>query len=206
MVKLIGISPCRTGTTSLARSFMLLGYRSTLHTSSLAKSAYLARAVQKTFKSDQMPVALMSRFDALVDLPVSLFPKLTFNSWPTAKFVYLDREPDEWYESSRAVIPPLIERAKETAQPGQEFVIRFLEDVFLNSSAPIPLLNRNASIKWMRQQKSEVCTTIPADRLLISKIEMGWGPICDFLDCAHPDIEFPVSNQREIVRTWCATN
>jgi Sulfotransferase domain len=39
-----------------------------------------------------------------------------------------------------------------------------------------------------------VTAGLPRDRLLVMSVGEGWGPLCDFLACDVPDVDFPRVN------------
>jgi hypothetical protein len=46
----------------------------------------------------------------------------------------------------------------------------------------------------------EVTAAVPADRLLVFKVDDGWGPLCNFLDVEKPESEFPNLNDRASIK------
>ena len=45
--------------------------------------------------------------------------------------------------------------------------------------------------------------TIPSDKLLIYHVNKGWGPLCEFLNVAVPEIPFPkVNDTAEMLRKF----
>ena len=45
--------------------------------------------------------------------------------------------------------------------------------------------------------------TIPSDKLLIYHVNMGWRPLCEFLNVAVPEIPFPkVNDTAEMLRKF----
>jgi hypothetical protein len=45
--------------------------------------------------------------------------------------------------------------------------------------------------------------TIPADKLLIYRVNEGWGPLCEFLNVDKPEIPFPkVNDTSEMLRNF----
>jgi hypothetical protein len=45
--------------------------------------------------------------------------------------------------------------------------------------------------------------TIPADKLLIYRVNEGWGPLCEFLNVDKPEIPFPkVNDTAEMLRNF----
>ena len=50
------------------------------------------------------------------------------------------------------------------------------------------------AVQYYNDWKEEVLKEVPADRLLISQVKEGWGPLCTFLGVPEPDQPFPNVN------------
>jgi hypothetical protein len=46
----------------------------------------------------------------------------------------------------------------------------------------------------------EVKAAVPASKLLVFKVDEGWGPLCAFLGVSRPDAEFPNLNDRAAIK------
>jgi len=57
--------------------------------------------------------------------------------------------------------------------------------------------DREKAIARYHQHIDEVRSAIPAERLLIFSADMGWEPLCRFLDVPVPDTPFPNVNDKE---------
>ena len=49
-------------------------------------------------------------------------------------------------------------------------------------------------IDTMHRHNEEVQRTVPAERLLVWRVEDGWQPLCEFLEVPVPDSPFPHVN------------
>lgn len=171
-----------------------LGFGHSFHTSLLAKNASLARTVYRAYRDRRLPVSLLNRFDAAFDLPTSLFPLQAYNTWPSAKFIYVQREPHEWYERATVTIPEMVRRAEALRRPGTEYFSAFLREVFMERDSMIPIKDEKRSLAWFRCTKKKIESHIPASQLLITSVGSGWQPICDFLNVSIPNESFPRTN------------
>ena len=46
----------------------------------------------------------------------------------------------------------------------------------------------------------EVKAAVPADKLLVFKVDQGWAPLCAFLGVPRPETEFPNLNDRAQIK------
>ena len=84
----------KTGTTTLGKSFELLGYRNSSFNKNVWRNYYLKGRIDKV-------LYYTSKFDSFDDLPwlkEDLIPVLDEN-FPGSKFVYLERNIDDWKNS-----------------------------------------------------------------------------------------------------------
>ena len=62
--------------------------------------------------------------------------------------------------------------------------------------------DRTKAIARYNAHVEELKSAVPADRLLIFRVDQGWAPLCAFLGVPQPDTEFPNLNDRaEIKKT-----
>jgi hypothetical protein len=134
--------------------------------------------------------------------------------WPNAKVVYTVRDPASWQKSAldtiyfsrrvmhesfgHSVIVPI----NSILLPGMMRFNRWTdaliwEKVFfrggkqqdLHGEAGLALIKAR-----MEEWDAAVKKAIPADRLLVYRVEQGWEPLCKFLNKPIPDKPFPRVN------------
>lgn len=59
-------------------------------------------------------------------------------------------------------------------------------------------------IGFFNQRSDEIVDAIAPDRLLVYRVEEGWGPLCEFLGVPVPETEFPRINSRDETRQLLA--
>lgn len=72
-----------------------------------------------------------------------------------------------------------------------------MNEVTILKSLEGNLHDRDHMIQRFQRHTEEVRDTIPPERLLVYEVRQGWGPLCDFLGVAPPDMPFPRANSRE---------
>ena len=148
------------------------------------------------------------KYTATVDNPGCCVWRELLQAYPQAKVLLTlhPRGPEAWYESTIDTI---------------YFTESRWQFKFLSLFTPFAKKMRNMSSKliWQRSHKGtmedrkaalaryqehidEIKAAVPADKLLIFKVDQGWGPLCDFLGVEAPDKPFPNVNDRaEIKKT-----
>ena len=111
---------------------------------------------------------------------------------PNHKFIYMDRDVDEWKDSFERVglhrnYATLLKLEKRNGY--QELDKNCLAEVF---DGPY---DTNTAEAVFNKHKEDVFDLIPVDRLLVYKLSDGWAPFCKFLDKPIPTEEMPHINK-----------
>ena len=149
---------------------------------------------------------LFSGFNSAVDFPVCLFYEELVNKFPDAKFILTLRDFDTWYESTANTIykvPTMLpDWFKRVVYPIRMFIELQVNLIWVG------LFKNNFSDKEStelvyNEHIESVKKTIPADKLLIYRVNEGWGPLCEFLNVDKPEIPFPkVNDTAEMLRNF----
>ena len=149
---------------------------------------------------------LFSGFNSAVDFPVCLFYEELVKKFPDAKFILTLRDFDTWYESTANTIykvPTMLpEWFKLVVYP-----IRMFIELQVNLIWVGLFKNNFSDIEYTELVYNEhlksVKKTIPADKLLIYRVNEGWAPLCEFLNVDKPEIPFPkVNDTAEMLRNF----
>ena len=149
---------------------------------------------------------LFMGFNSAVDFPVSLFYEELINKFTDSKFILTLRDFDTWYESTANTIykvPTMLpDWFKRVVYPIRMFIELQVNLIWLG------LFKNNFSDRQFtelvyNEHIESVKKTIPADKLLIYRINEGWGPLCEFLNVDKPEIPFPkVNDTAEMLRNF----
>ena len=149
---------------------------------------------------------LFSGFNSAVDFPVCLFYEELVNKFPDAKFILTLRDFDTWYESTANTIykvPTMLpDWFKRVVYPIRMFIELQVNliwvGLFKNNFS-----DRESTELVYNEHIESVKKTIPADKLLIYRVNEGWGPLCEFLNVDKPEIPFPkVNDTAEMLRNF----
>ena len=78
---------------------------------------------------------------------------------------------------------------------GKPDALQLVDSAMLN--AAFGSLNSKSTVlfkKKYREHNERVQAVIPKKKLLIYNVKQGWKPLCDFLGCDVPELEFPREN------------
>ena len=149
---------------------------------------------------------LFSGFNSAVDFPVCLFYEQLINKFPDAKFILTLRDFDTWYISTANTIykvPSILpDWFKGVVYPIRIFIAMQVNliwvGLFKNNFS-----DRESTELVYNEHIESVKKTIPADKLLIYRINEGWGPLCEFLNVENPETPFPkVNDTAEMLRNF----
>jgi predicted naringenin-chalcone synthase len=204
LVKVVGAGYTRTGTLSLTAALEALGIERCLH-----PLVAPADAAAVSARGEEGPAAwreaLGDRQGALGWVGAHHYREL-LEAWPDALVLLSVRDPEEWYASYASCI----RAARELALAGGEQLEAAesaIVDGLMMVDGPVwkglldgSLVEREGALARYERHNNEVLANVPAERLLVYEVEQGWGPLCEFLGVAEPDLDFPHLNDRRAFR------
>ena len=147
-------------------------------------------------------------YTAAVDNPACCVWRELLEANPDAKVLLTlhPRGPEAWYESTIDTIyftENLWQfKVIELFTPFGRKMGNMSSKLIWQRSHKGTMNDRTAAIARYEEHIEEVKAAVPADRLLIFRVDQGWEPLCKFLDVEMPDSEFPNVNDRaEIKKT-----
>ena len=206
-MKIICAGLPKTGTTSLAKALRVLGFivfdceeHLDLHLNEW--SDIYCEGKSSDFASMYKDV------DAVTDVPPAFWFEEIYEAFPDAKVILSLRDNEEvWVKSwanQNQVIQSLggfpngiiLKWPHVIAQRirGKHTVFEVL-DPMLN--ALFGSVNSKSTVlfkKKYREHNERVQAVIPKEKLLIYNVKQGWKPLCEFLGCDVPEVEFPREN------------
>lgn len=201
---LIGAGFSRTGTTSLKAAIEKLGVGPCINMTQLVgnpREADKWRAAQAGEATDWKE--LLADYSATVAWPGCSFWEPLAATFPQAKVIVTVRNPTGWYESFRDTLLPLWQVGVAGGTSGISSDYRpYFELVRLISQTTFgdKLDDADHCMRVFEQHNQAVIDAIPADRLLVFRVEEGWEPLCEFLGAAVPADDFPRLNDRDSFR------
>ncbi|BCS21630.1 sulfotransferase family protein [Aspergillus puulaauensis] len=211
-MQVLALGMSRSGTESLRRALIMLGYDHVYHGFDMSESrpmqwkqwALLGRRkfglTGTSHKGD--PGIKREDFDeilghaeAVTDQPCSIFASELIKAYPEAKVILNHRDVDSWYESITALILPHARgfwyHVLPWFQPDMYWAVQYTVHCF--NMHFYGSLERNG--KWVYEQHSATIKgAVAPERLLVWRVQDGWEPLCRFLDKPIPVEEFPTGN------------
>lgn len=167
--KIFVISLPRTGTKSICTMLQILGYR-TYHCPSVRLQAQLQN----------------NDFDVFADTPVycpSIFKKVCDD--PSNKFIYIDRNVNEWIESFERM---KLHDAYMDYMTRSDILYRTsrLDKLCLSEIFDNVDYRSEIAMEKFHKHKAGVLACIKHEQLLIYNFNDGWSNLCDFLGKSLP--------------------
>ena len=201
---LICVGHGRTGTTSLQRALELLGLKTAHYGRLTMELVRLGEGCGRRTVLDPKPYEAV---DAVIDSPVPSFYLELMARFPNSKVILTVRNPTSWLASHTRHYSKF-----ESAQPKAQYLPtdfalnkdtrtyymsdrdvspNRMHDFGTNCPSPSQALKRYLS------HNAAVRATVPRGRLLELDIcgNVGWEPLCNFLEKNVPDSHFPHLNK-----------
>ncbi len=194
-MQVIGAGFGRTGTMSMQAALEILGYRC-YHMKEVTEHAGHLQAWHDLV-ADRAAMdwhALFADFEATVDFPACIYYRELLEAFPEAKVVLNVRDADRWFDSFLTLQQTTdqfrVFRFIPRARRFLDFVDTLLPKVFTDPR------DRSRCIEVFERHNREVQEHVPADRLLVFRVQDGWEPLCRFLGRDVPTgVAFPHLNE-----------
>lgn len=194
-MKIVGAGCPRTGTLSTHAALTRLGFPC-YHMAEVAMHEEHTRAWY-AFLVEKKPMdwkALFANYQATVDAPAAFFYREILDVFPDAKVLLNLRDPESWYKSYMTLRGAMEHfRPHRSTNPRLDMWLRVTEaihDDIMGGSD-----DRADCIAAFNAHNRRVEEEIAKDRLLVFRVQEGWGPLCRFLERDAPDEPFPHLNE-----------
>ncbi|KIJ33593.1 hypothetical protein M422DRAFT_264354 [Sphaerobolus stellatus SS14] len=201
-IRVICLGLGRTGTVSLTAALEILGCGPCYHTSKWMDSRpsdYLKWVEQYEKGGDpELIDDILQGYVSVLDQPAANFPETLYRAYPEAKFILTTRDPKKWERSMKLTIQPVIEMFLAEAEPEEWHKYALIWNKLRRKLQPELLTDDLADVLVKHNKRVE--ELIPADQLLVYKVEDGWEPLIEFLGVPIPDVPFPNVNNTDMFR------
>ena len=197
-LSIVGAGFGRTGTLSLKSALETLGVGPCYHMIEVHNNASHAdvwTAASNAEKTDWDSV--FENYGSIVDWPGCFFWKELADYYPDAKVLLSVRDPEKWYLSVTNTIYQLLSQPlpdKDAPGYSQRYMT---QQIILDKTFDNRFEDKDYAISVYQKHIETVQHSIPADRLLTFNVADGWSPLCEFLNVAIPDSDFPRVNSTE---------
>ena len=190
-LEVIGVGQGRTGTASVKVALEHIGIGRCYHMGEAVSIPGAADLWVEAADGNPAWEKIFNGFSAAVDNPICAFWRELIDYYQDAKILLTIRSAEKWFDSTQATI---------YAQDTLDFTLgtdfrEFLEKTTYTFGDRVH--NRDYMTNYFNDYNAEIIRSIPAERLLIFKVQDGWEPLCNFLDLPIPDIPFPHVNTKD---------
>ncbi|MFE0156625.1 sulfotransferase family protein [Nonomuraea sp. NPDC059007] len=208
-MKVIGVGVGRTGTLSLKAALERLGLGPCFHGRHVLD--HPDRLPMWRAAAAGRPVsweAVFAGYASSVDWPGAAFWPEILTTFPGAKVILTERDPEAWYASVSRTIYRMFGDAEPDARvaearrtvPGLDVFTAFHRAMIWDGFFSGRFTDRAHAIAVYEEHNAEVRRAVPSERLLVIEPGSGWGPLCDFLGVPAPGEPYPHLNDPE--RFW----
>lgn len=196
-LKIIGAGWGRTGTVSLRTALTILGHTphhmSEVFAHPEQAELFVEAADDPTFDWQR----IYADYTATLDWPGCAFWRELADAYPEAKVLLSVRDPAQWFDSYRSTIyrPVALGWSDDHTGAWNTMARRVIVERSFDGEAH----DRQHLTEAFRRHNETVQATIAPERLLVHRVDQGWGPLCEFLGLPVPDEPFPHLNTRA---TW----
>ncbi|KIJ46145.1 hypothetical protein M422DRAFT_250179 [Sphaerobolus stellatus SS14] len=185
-IRVICLGLGRTGTVSLTAALEILGCGPCYHTSKRMDSRpsdnYFGKSgLGRTLEGGDPELIddILQGYVSVLDQPAANFPETLYRAYPEAKFILTTRNPKKWERSMKLTIQPVIEMFLAEAEPEEWHKYALVWNKLRTKLQPELLTDDLANVLVKHNKRVE--ELIPADQLLVYKVEDGWEPLTEFL-------------------------
>lgn len=191
-LKIIGAGMGRTGTASLKVALETLGVGHCYHMSEVLKNPEYTKDWINAAGGHADWDKIFHGYSATVDNPGCNYWKALADYYPEAKVILTVRDADKWFDSTNETIHSLEFASFIKNSPFGEMVQKTIWD-FMEQR----MQDRDYMIDFFNKRTSEIKNYIAPERLLVYQVSEGWQPLCEFLNIAVPETDFPRINSRD---------
>lgn len=202
-LQVIGVGMHRTGSMSVKAALERLGFGPCYHgLEALRRSRdgeHWLAAYEAGGAVDWS--VIFDGYRATLDWPTAYFWEQLAAAYPDAKILLTVRDPEAWWESHAAMFQRGFafdgELTDEQRQWAQESGFARMQAALATVVPAVfdgRVTDKEHCLRVFDQHNTRVLRTVPAERLLVYRVQEGWDPLCRFLGVDVPDEPFPHVN------------
>lgn len=149
---------------------------------------------------------VFEKYTATVDNPGCCVWRELLEAYPEAKVILTlhPRGPEAWYESTIDTIyfTETMWQFKflKLMTPFARKMGNMTSKLIWQRSHKGTMVDKSAAIARYHKHLEEIKAEVSQEKLLIFKVDQGWGPICRFLGVDIPETDFPNVNDRAAIK------
>jgi hypothetical protein len=202
-LRVIGVGMHRTGSMSVKTALERLGFGPCYHG---------LEALRRHTDGDHWLAAfeapgevdwsmIFAGYRSTLDWPTIHFWEQLAAAYPNAKILLTDRDPDQWWAShvsmfqlSAKLEQELTDEQRQWAQRSGFGRMQTALATVVSATFDGEVFDKAHCLRVFEQHYERVRRTVPAERLLVYRVQDGWEPLCRFLGVDAPREPFPRVN------------
>ena len=202
-MKLIGAGMPRTGTLTQKMALEMLGLGPCYHMVNVLGDLEQARYWDRALDGEAPWKEVFDGYNSTVDWPGGYFYRELMDFYPEAKVLLSVRDPESWERSMRQTVWAvrhgeslirLLSSAQAHVNPPWQGFLNMIDRLVWGATFGAGHEAPEQMIEKMLRHNEQVERDVPAERLLVWRVEEGWQPLCEFLEVPVPDAPFPHIN------------
>jgi hypothetical protein len=202
-LQVIGVGMHRTGSMSVKAALERLGFGPCYHgMEALRRSTdgeHWLAAFEAAGQVDWS--AIFDGYRATLDWPTIYFWEQLAAAYPDATILLTDRDPERWWDSHVAMFQlaavleeELTDEQRQWAQESGFAQMQTALGTIVSATFDGRVFDKAHCLRVFQQHYERVRRSVPAERLLVYRVQQGWEPLCRFLGVDVPDEPFPRVN------------
>jgi Sulfotransferase domain len=144
---------------------------------------------------------IFNGYRSALDWPTLYFWRQLVAAYPHAKILLTDRDPERWWQSHVKMFQLGAEFSQGLTDEEQQWAegsgfgrMQTALATIVSATFDGRVFDKDHCVQVFKQHYEQVRRTVPAERLLVYRVEEGWEPLCRFLSVDVPDEPFPRVN------------
>jgi hypothetical protein len=206
----IGAGLPRTGTLTQKEALEMLGRGPCYHWVNLIADLDAVEQWHRYLDGEDNLEEIFAGHESTTDWPGGFVYRELAERHPEAKVLLSVRDPETWDRSYRETIWNFtrgdslighLSMARREIEPRWRRYLELVDRMLWSDASPFGGGDDPESMKrQMQTYNDEVREAIPAERLLVWKVQEGWEPLCEFLEVPVPSEPLPHANDTDTFR------
>jgi hypothetical protein len=202
-LQVIGVGLHRTGSMSVKAALERLGFGPCYHGMEAlrrAKDGDHWLAAYETGGAVDWSL-IFKGYRATMDWPTIYFWEQLAAAYPDAKILLTERDPERWWKShlkmfqvGGKVVEEFTDEQRQWAEESGFARMQTALGMIAMAIFDGRVSDKAHCLRVFEQHYERVRRTVPAERLLVYRVQEGWEPLCRFLGVDVPDEPFPRVN------------
>jgi hypothetical protein len=208
-LRVIGVGMHRTGSMSVKAALERLGFGPCYHGMEALRRSRDGEHWLAAYEAEgrfDWPM-IFDGYRATMDWPTIYFWEQLAAAYPEAKILLTERSPESWWNSHAEMFRVGTEVRDEITDEQRRWAeksgfARMREALGTMAYATFDgrVFDKQHCLRVFEQHNERVRRTVPARRLLVYRVQQGWGPLCRFLGVDEPAEPFPRVNVGDNLR------